>query len=79
MNERLTELAHQADLVIKKRNGDDFRFGGMDPKLEKFAELIVHECIDEFISQLWNYGIDESNNPSFYKAVDRVKQSFGVE
>ena len=49
MHERLKELAHQADLVIKKRNGDDFRFGGMDPKLEKFAQLIVKECIDNLI------------------------------
>lgn len=45
----------------------------------KFAELIVRETIDVMIGQLWNYGIDESNNPSFYKAVERTKQHFGVE
>ena len=46
MNERIKELAHQADLVIKKSNGNDFRFGAMDPNLEKFAELIVRESIE---------------------------------
>ena len=46
MNQRIRELAHQADLVIKKSNGNDFRFGAMDPKLEKFAELIIRECAD---------------------------------
>ena len=44
MNQRIRELAYRADLVIKKSNGNDFRFGAMDPKLEKFAELIVREC-----------------------------------
>ena len=45
----------------------------------KFGELIVRECIDEMVQQMWNYGIDESNNPSFYKAVEKVKQHFGVK
>jgi hypothetical protein len=45
----------------------------------KFGELIVRNCIDEMITQMWNYGIDESNNPSFYKAVERTKQHFGVK
>lgn len=71
MNDRIKELAEQAELNVTLLFNRD--------KLEKFAESIVLNCIDEFIGQLWNYGIDESNNPSFYKAVDRVKESFGVE
>ena len=46
---------------------------------DKFAELIVKETIGEMLQQMWNYGIDESNNPSMYKAVDRTKEHFGVE
>jgi hypothetical protein len=45
----------------------------------KFGELIVRNCIDEMITQMWHHGIDESNNPSFYKAVERTKQHFGVK
>jgi hypothetical protein len=45
----------------------------------KFGELIVRKCIDEMITQMWHHGIDESNNPSFYKAVERTKQHFGVK
>ena len=45
----------------------------------KFGELIVRNCIDEMITQMWHHGIDESNNPSFYKAVEKVKQHFGVK
>jgi len=45
----------------------------------KFGELIVRNCIDEMVQQMWHHGIDESNNPSFYKAVERTKQHFGVK
>jgi len=46
MNERIKELAVQADLLIKKTNDDEFRYGYFDPKFQKFAQLIVRECID---------------------------------
>jgi hypothetical protein len=46
MNERIQELAVQADLLIKKNNGDMFRYGNFDPRFQKFAELIVRECVD---------------------------------
>lgn len=72
MNERLKELAHQADLVIKKSNGNDFRFGAMDPKLEKFAELVVKECAD-FVSN------DRQNDDYGVFVANRIKEHFGVE
>lgn len=71
MNKRIEELAEQAELNATILFNKE--------KLEKFAELIVKEIIDEMIGQMWHYGIDESNNPSFYKAVERTKQHFGVE
>ena len=46
MNNRIKELAVQADLLIKKTNGDEFRYGNFDPKFEKFAESIIKECAD---------------------------------
>ena len=75
MNERIQELAERAweATAVSTDFGHPISFA------DKLSELVVLSCIDEFIGQLWNYGIDESNNPSFYKAVDRVKQSFGVE
>ncbi len=44
MNERIRELAVEADLLIKKNNGAEFRYGNFDPRFQKFAELIVREC-----------------------------------
>ena len=77
MNERIKQLAEQAGYApLEPRTfADDLQ----DIFLQKFAELIVKETINEMIGQLWNYGIDESNNPSFYKAVERTKQHFGVK
>jgi hypothetical protein len=64
MNERIKELAHKADFIIKKNNGAEWRWGHIDPelaeKLEKFAELIVlntiKDCRDVFVvsSVSWN-------------------------
>ena len=77
MNERIRELAHQADLVIKKSNGNDFRFGAMDPKLEKFAELIVRECMEVAAPNYMNTPEDSA----YYveEAIDRIAEHFGVE
>lgn len=48
MNERIRELAEQAEFISKRHNGDEWRWGYIDPelnsKLEKFAELIVCGC-----------------------------------
>lgn len=40
MNERIRELAHEAGLPT-------YNPEGIPTKLEKFAELIVQECIDQ--------------------------------
>ena len=75
MNERIRKLAEQAGIVpgIMGLN----RFTHFDP--EKFAELIVAECIKEITDQMFREGIDESNNPGYYKAINRVEEHFGVE
>lgn len=49
-----------------------------EPELYKFAELLVKETIDELIQQMWNNGIDESNNPQFYKSIDATVTYFGA-
>ena len=70
MNERIRELAEQAGY-----EKDMFGIGHWDmPECKKFAELVVKETIDEMITQMWNYGMDESNNPQFYKMIDRTIQ-----
>jgi len=66
MNERIKELTEQAgfDPAAIERMG-------IMPNAEKFAELIVRECIaiaDEFEIEVNRSGL-----------VDRMKEHFGVE
>ena len=71
MNERIKELAVQADLLIKKSNGDEFRYGYFDTRFQKFAELIIRECAGVDL-----YWLSEQDR----KAVaEKIKQHFGVE
>jgi hypothetical protein len=49
MNERIQELAEQADLIrVLNEHAHEYGNGTFDntlyPELEKFAELIVQEC-----------------------------------
>lgn len=74
MNEKLIELHDKA--ILMEGNGDYFA-GELD--VEKYGKLVVIATIQEMCQQLWNYGIDESNNPSMYKAIESVKKTFGVK
>ena len=73
MNERIKELAEQCYEYNEKEMLNTWF------NKEKFAELIVKETITEMCRQLYWHGEDQSNNPSFYKAIDKTKKHFGVE
>ena len=47
--------------------------------LKKFAELIVQETIKELCQQIHWHNIDKSNNPNFYKAIEKTRKHFGVK
>jgi hypothetical protein len=63
MNERLKELAREAELLVYNPNG-------VPTKLEKFAELIVREC-----AEVGNSGDPLQDG----EIARMIKQHFGVE
>ena len=77
MNERIKELFEQAHIQPPATRSGQFAFN--PPKTfspEKFAELIVQECID--IAQ------DRANFPGFppndvNHIIDEIREHFGVE
>ena len=69
MNERIQELAVEAN--DQTGNEFDLNYKKLDAFLEKFAELIVAECID-----VVDVGGEFVSRP---KMVERLKQHFGVE
>ena len=82
MNERIIELAEQAGAVYS----DDHAVSLLDDEIEKFAELIVRECIDK----IETYRIPVGNSAAgemacewTYDALkeirDEIKEHFGVK
>ena len=84
MNERILELAREAGLLVHNPTG-------VPTKLEKFAELIVRECInrEELLGAIARGWCSEKNSHktmdpdlalAIFDEVERqIKQQFGVE
>ena len=74
MNERIEKLKNQAvDYAqeVFEYHGKDYR----EIVMEKFAELIVMECVD----QVWYTREDYINENISDIIKERMKQHFGVE
>ena len=73
MNKRIKELAEQAGFSFKYKTApDELNPGHTRQDLEKFAELIVRECIDI---------IDEegSHEGGSIRSMKKIREHFGVE
>lgn len=84
MNERIKQLAEQADGVfIHKLITGAKQYTFLEKDLEKFAELIVQECLNEIQSLLdCNTQVDEFEQGVYNgldMAKDCIKEHFGVE
>jgi len=82
MNDRIRELAGQAGFDTEHHKwifaNDNAGEGECHELLEKFAELIVQETVLEVWIQLFNHGIDLSENTLFLEAMKKTKEKFGV-
>lgn len=77
MNERIQELAEQATTIVEHKNPQTgFTSSYANFNREKFAELIVRECIQVG-------GPEDSYTDEWFKAkadsVNKIKKHFGVE
>ena len=80
MNNRIRQLALQAGLKQRIWNslGKELPMWQEDPDnpgLEKFAELIVRECMD----QCYNRGMNDELYAGQLKAAKYIEEHFGVE
>ena len=77
MNERIKELAEQAQKIVGYTDGGYTEIKALDP--EKFAELIVRECAkvcDDLDIDDWG---DKSFDDGTYYCSRAIKQHFEVE
>ena len=72
MNERIKELMVELKKTVSTHRGDAVLIGY--DEIEKFAELIIRECID-----LVEGYTKQRTHTTFYKAEEQIKQHFGVE
>jgi hypothetical protein len=72
MNERIKELADQADIVFgfDKDSNEEVICAPTD--IEKFAELIVEECLLKINGA-------KIRNESYTELIERIKEDFGVK
>ena len=72
MNDRIRELALQADLMRYKSDG-------INIKIEKFAELIIQDCLLALEPDPMAAEIDYDVEEKFYKrSAKKIQQHFGV-
>ncbi len=79
MNKRIKELAEQSELW-RMLEEYSWEFGSCDPekdcgRIEKFAELIVRECIGMILP----YNEDDPSAERLYELSDEISEHFGVE
>ena len=81
MNERIKELLKQASKLANTDDNKDFDRNFDMIVAEKFAELIVRECIgccEQVISDPVPKSVDTWLNGGS-QCIDEIKQHFGVE
>ncbi len=77
MNERIKELALQAGATTTQRSGW-IDYGTLDLDVEKFAQLIVRECMDlleDFTNDIYFGGIEYA----VVGASETLQEHFGIE
>ena len=86
MNERIKQLAEQAGLVkILDEHASEYGNGMFEntpyPELEKFAQLIVRECVGVADDYVKDCTCDEHKNCKHPRSIigRKIKEQFGVE
>lgn len=80
MNERIRELAKEALDYAEKNQSAEVPQHWFKLYNEKFAELIIQECLLALEPDLYESDIEYKVDQAFYKKCERIiKKHFGVE
>ena len=83
MNERILKLAKEAGLsYIPSSNNGPLRVEYLFPELEKFAELIINNCIQSLIDRKYDNPYDSATmlvNQGLQTGVEVISEKFGVQ
>ena len=73
MNERISQLIKQSYVTVRSQNDRDVTYFSQ----EKFAELIVRECISQ-VDNL-NHNSGDEWDKAMTSAANSIQEFFGVE
>lgn len=83
MNERILQLAKEAGLsYIPSSNSGPLRVEYLFPELEKFADLIIKECIQVLLDRKYDNPYDSATmlvNQGLQTGVEMLSAKFGVQ
>ena len=90
MNEKIKELSERAgpmqevlSKISEQTDDKEPRYvkniGLLDFQLEKFAELIIRECMNAVCDPRTTYLESMTESSAMYTARERIKKHFGVE
>ena len=77
MNERIQELHEQAMKSCDEHRSDILNYHRI--YREKFAELIVNECVIQCEREWIRHGADSAHNQAIHGCINSIKKHFGVE
>jgi hypothetical protein len=79
MNERIRELAEQATSIVEMVGPEGYTSSYANFDREKFAQLIVQECVQACINEGKTYEIESAGEYSSNLYATAIKKHFGVE
>ena len=86
MNERIKELADEAGMTkILNEHASEYGSGVFEntpyPELEKFAKLIVRECVGICLERhdSWKFDDESNSNSGPRDCAQMIEEHFGVE
>ena len=80
MGERIKELAEQAKFMAEEDINRQISYNTeLKAFAEKFAELIVRECVDNIAGNIDLINPESSYNYGLRRAMNSVKEHFGVK
>ena len=78
MNERIKELAEQAGISLSQKDYSYYWVESAED-IEKFAELLVAECMQACINEGKTFEVESAGEYSSNLYATAIKKHFGVE
>jgi hypothetical protein len=79
MNEKIKELAIKSELLYEDKNTHiSYSNDYTEDELEKFAKLIIEECVRQCLRKIYTSTETPVHNNAVYMCVNAIKNKFDI-